>query len=86
MATLTTGSTREAVDSPAVVHMAQVPALACGECRHHMPQATSPASWCTCRAARWYDHRVDPRGQACGSFALWPEGGPAAAFIDAMRC
>ena len=61
------------------------PATVCGECRHHMPRATSDGSWCALASASFFRRPVIPRQTACNDFAAWPEGSSAPAFLSAMR-
>ena len=61
------------------------PSTVCGECRHHMPQATSAGSWCALAGARLFGQPVTAEQAACADFATWPEGSDAPLFLSAMR-
>jgi hypothetical protein len=64
-----------------------VPAAAqvCGDCRHHVPGATSAGCWCRLTREGLYGQPVTPELTACADFAGWPEGSPVPAFLAAMR-
>jgi len=86
MATKTVrGETRRTADPVVVMRAVKKTAVVCGDCRHHVPQATGPGSWCGLRGARSYEEPVEVRQMACRAFEAWPMGSPAPAFLAAMR-
>ena len=58
--------------------------VVCGECRHHVPCATSPSFWCKCAAGESYQRDVTPSQAACKDFAAWPEGSAAPDLLLAI--
>jgi hypothetical protein len=86
MATSTVrGETQQKTEPAVVMRAVKAPAVVCGDCRHHIPQATGPAAWCGLRSAERFDQQVEPGQRGCEDFTTWPEGSPVPAFLAAMR-
>jgi hypothetical protein len=79
------GETGRTTKPVVVMRAVRRTAVACGDCRHHVPQATGPGSWCGLRGARSYEEPVEARQMACRAFEAWPESSPVPAFLAAMR-
>jgi hypothetical protein len=77
---------KQTITTPAVVMRAvREPAVVCGDCRYHIPQATAPGSWCGMSTGQRRDQQVEAGQRACRDFASWPVGSRVPAFLAAMR-